>query len=107
MVNHFNKNCLGLYLIRLYGKLHIRFIPFGAPPATYIFKARKRQNAFEQRLRPISVEMCVEEAHGILGLGLEGATGGYVAYDHNKTPKNIEKADVAVEGADVKIKMDV
>jgi len=51
--------------------------------------------------------MCVEEAHGILGLGLEGATGGYVAYDHNKTPKNIEKADVAVEGADVKIKMDV
>ena len=49
----------------------------------------------------------MEEAHGILGLGLEGATGGYVAYDHNKTPKNIEKADVAVEGADVEIKMDV
>jgi hypothetical protein len=45
--------------------------------------------------------MCVEEAHGILGLGLEGVTGGYVAYDHDKTPKKIEKADVAVGVADI------
>ena len=66
-----------------------------------------RKNAFGQRLHSTGLEMFVEEAYEILDLEVEGAISGYLAFDYDRTPKKTEEAVMVVEGADIKVKMEI